>query len=278
MATVTFSISPTPQDATVLMSSAGATQVGNTISVDEGSVVTWTVLANGYIEKSGSQNVTEDTSLDVVLDVVPSYNEEYLNYLANLLIIQYHGKPKAVATIKALAKLFPVDLLFKIRDSFDINTATGKCLDVLGKYVGVNRWYYNSDGEQIRLTDEEFRILIKFKAISNTSNASHQAIDQAFYDFFGTRVRASSDGNMEMTIFIPKVAERVIEAAIQQRSLPTPLGVEANKIVVQDKRFFGFVNYKNQFAVYKTGFRDYIEPDKEGETLNYEKVDEVERE
>lgn len=202
---------------------------------------------------------------------------DYAAYLANLLIIQYHDKPKAAATIKTIGSLFPVDLLFQVRDAFDINTATGVCLDVLGKYVGVKRWYYNSEGEQIRLNDEEYRILIKFKAISNTSNASHYEIDQALYDFFGTRVRATSDGNMQMTIFIPSIAERVIEAAIQQHALPTPMGVEANKIVVQDKRFFGLVNYKNQYAVYKTGFKDYNNPDKEGEVLNYEKVEEVER-
>lgn len=213
-------------------------------------------------------------------DVVPvehSYNEEYVKYLANLLIIQYHNKPKAKATIEALAKLFPVDMIFRIRDAFSMDTATGDALDILGKYIGVSRWYYDENGEQIRLEDNEYRILIKFKAISNNSNASHYEIDQAFYDFFGTRVRATSDGNMTMTIFIPSEAERVIEAAVQQRALPTPLGVEANKIVVQDKRFFGFVNYRNQYAIYKTGFREYNNPDKEGETLNYDKIEEIER-
>ena len=89
---------------------------------------------------------------------------DYASYLANLLIIQYHNKPKAVATIKAIGSLFPVDLILQIRDAFNIDTATGACLDVIGKYVGVTRWYYNDEGEQIRLNDEEYRILIKFKA------------------------------------------------------------------------------------------------------------------
>lgn len=203
---------------------------------------------------------------------------DYGKYLSSLLIIQYHGKQKARATIEALAKMFPVDLMFAVRDAFDIDTATGKALDVLGKYVGVSRNYIDQGGEVKTLTDDEFRILIKFKAISNTSTASHYDIDMALYNFFGTRVRATSSGNMQMTLFVPADAENVIEAAIQQRALPTPLGVEANRIVVQNARFFGFVDYKNQYAVYKTGFRDYNEPDKDGETLNYDKVEEVERE
>lgn len=202
---------------------------------------------------------------------------DYGKYLASLLIIQYYGKPKATETIKALAKMFPVDLIFKVRDAFDLDTATGEALDTVAKYVGVNRFFYNDNGQIVKLTDDEFRILIKFKAISNTSNGSHYDIDNSLYNFFGTKVRATSDGNMVMTIFIPADAERVITAAIQQKALPTPLGVEANKIVVQNSRFFGFVDYKDQYAVYKTGFRDYDNPNKDGETLNYEKVEEVER-
>lgn len=203
---------------------------------------------------------------------------DYGKYLSSLLIIQYHGKPKAKATIEALAKMFPVDLIFAVRDAYDLDTATGKALDTLAKYVGVNRFYYDENGNIIELTDDEFRILIKFKAISNTSTASHYDIDTALYNFFGTRVRATSDGNMSMTLFVPSDAERVIEAAIQQKALPTPLGVEANRIVIQNAKFFGFVDYDNQYAVYKTGFRDYNNPDKEGETLTYDKTEEIERE
>ena len=202
---------------------------------------------------------------------------DYGKYLSSLLIIQYNGKTKAKATIEALAKMFPDKLIMQVRDAFDLETATGKSLDILAKYLGVDRQYRNDNGEAQNLNDDEFRMLIKFKALSNTSNASHYDVDTALYNFFGTRVRATSLGNMQMVIFIPSDAENVITAAIQQRAMPTPLGVEANRIVVQDKKFFGFVDYENQTAVYKTGFRDYDDPDKEGETLNYEKVEEVER-
>ena len=202
---------------------------------------------------------------------------DYGKYLASLLIIQYNQKPKAAATIEALAKMFPDELILQVRDAFDLDTATGKALDTLAKYVGVTRFYYDENGNIIELDDEELRTLIKFKAISNTSNASHYDIDMALYNFFGTTVRATSSGNMSMTFFVRSDAERVVEAAIQQKAMPAPLGVNSNKVVIQDKRFFGFVDYKNQYAVYKTGFRDYSEPDKEGETLTYDKTEEIER-
>ena len=40
---------------------------------------------------------------------------DYADYLAGLLIIQYAHKPKATATIKALSKMFPTDVILKIR-------------------------------------------------------------------------------------------------------------------------------------------------------------------
>ena len=74
--------------------------------------------------------------------------EELLKYYANLLIIQYNGKPKAKATIELLTKItygFSENpLLLQIQDSFDWKTATGNQLDIIGKWVGVTRFYKGS--------------------------------------------------------------------------------------------------------------------------------------
>lgn len=64
------------------------------------------------------------------------------DYYANTLIVQYHNKPKAIATIKALVKLLFSDMiLFQIRDSFDWRTAVGSQLDIIGDWVGCDRFY-----------------------------------------------------------------------------------------------------------------------------------------
>lgn len=62
------------------------------------------------------------------------------DYYANLLAFQYRHQPKAVATIRlfcrqALAELFPTAL----EQSFDVTTAVGLQLNVIGKYVGIPR-------------------------------------------------------------------------------------------------------------------------------------------
>ena len=75
------------------------------------------------------------------MDYVASLNE-LLEYYQNLLIVQYHNKPKAKATIKAIVNLILANLLIlQIRDGFDWETAVGVQLDIIGKWVGVTRFY-----------------------------------------------------------------------------------------------------------------------------------------
>lgn len=66
-------------------------------------------------------------------------------YYANLLIIQYNGKPKAQAHIKFLVDLiFANVILLQIQEAFDWRTAVGAQLDIIGKWVGVTRNYNGS--------------------------------------------------------------------------------------------------------------------------------------
>lgn len=192
------------------------------------------------------------------------------SYYSNLLIMQYHNKPKAKATIEATVGLLPDDLIMEVINGFDIETAVGKQLDILGEYVGVDR-YYLVDNQAELLNDEDYRILIKLKAISNTSDLSHKSLEEALHNFFGNSVRMDSVGNMEMTYFVPKNKTPIIPAAIQKEVLPRPMGVRCSYIIEYDKRFFGFCTYQNQTAVYKTGFRTYNNPNKVGEVLTYSK-------
>nr|DAT18282.1 MAG TPA: Protein of unknown function (DUF2612) [Caudoviricetes sp.] len=67
---------------------------------------------------------------------------ELENYYANLLIVQYNGKPKAASTIKTLTQLVWVNMiLLQIRDAFDWKTAKGNPLDIIGQWVGLDKFY-----------------------------------------------------------------------------------------------------------------------------------------
>ena len=90
----------------------------------------------------------------------------------------------------------------------------------------------------VALSDDDYRIILKLKAIANTSDLSHKSLDDSLYSFFGNTIRMDSDGNMEMTYFVPKNKTPVILAAIQKEVLPRPMGVRCSYIIEYDKKFF----------------------------------------
>ena len=61
----TVTIYPTPEEATVKLTSAGFVQEGNSITVPAGNSVMWTVSAPHYQSQSGSLVVTDDREIDV---------------------------------------------------------------------------------------------------------------------------------------------------------------------------------------------------------------------
>lgn len=149
--------------------------------------------------------------------------EAIKKYYSDLLITQYRTKPKAVATIKEMTTLPNADgILDQARTCFDLDTAAGVQLDILGKIVGVSREVYGLDLEHsffsftrydgepesvgfgryadnpysgdlllrynnwavYTLTDFELRTLIKLRIIFNSAFSSFKNIKEALYAAF----------------------------------------------------------------------------------------------
>lgn len=71
----TFTINPTPNDATVTLTATGEVQAGNSITVDDGTTVSYSVEASGYVSQSGTYTVNgADHEETVVLVEEPSVN------------------------------------------------------------------------------------------------------------------------------------------------------------------------------------------------------------
>ena len=68
--------------------------------------------------------------------------ESILDYYVNLLVIQYGNKDKFKSTVRTVVDQFVVENIpYEIRNAFNIDTAVGAQLDILGKYIGINRFY-----------------------------------------------------------------------------------------------------------------------------------------
>lgn len=66
--------------------------------------------------------------------------QQILNYYADKLIAQYRDMPRARATIQIFGKQIIADNIAEALGlAFSIDTAVGDQLDILGKYIGVNR-------------------------------------------------------------------------------------------------------------------------------------------
>lgn len=65
---------------------------------------------------------------------------ELIEYYKNLLIIQYRTRSKALATVATyVGEIVADQIIDQVRSGFDLSTAIGAQLDILGTYKGVNR-------------------------------------------------------------------------------------------------------------------------------------------
>ena len=66
--------------------------------------------------------------------------KQLIEYYQDLLIMQYHDKPKAREVIRVNIEEELCNLLEqKVKDAFDVDTAVGVQLDIIGKWVGIER-------------------------------------------------------------------------------------------------------------------------------------------
>jgi len=211
-------------------------------------------------------------------------------YYADLLIAQYASKTKAVDTITLTAdKLIDNEIIAAIQDGFDINTAVGNQLDIIGKIVGTSRYITNTildttkfyisldnsgtkipisgtkialsnraaGGTAVKLSDDEFRFLLKLKIIRNYSDNSFKSMDDSIQQFFESALIASY-GIMNIVYF---AESSIFDIAIKGASkdlLPRPMGVNIVGIVKidTDTPLFGLFDGTNDNDILIGGLYD----------------------
>ena len=128
--------------------------------------------------------------------------EDLTAYYQNLLIKQYYQKTKANSTIGALSLSMLSDLVFyEVRDAFNVDDAIGVQLDVLGKYVGANRYALDNTG----IDDDDMRFQTKLRITKNVSDNTLKSIDDLLELYFPLEVFVLTDNkDMTMTYLFPE--------------------------------------------------------------------------
>ena len=165
--------------------------------------------------------------------------QEIIDYYKSLIIMQYRSLPNALDHVGAWAAIFLQDQITeKVSTAFDIETAIGAQLELLGSYRGITRVVYGltsgaywsvvpyddvSPGSYFglaeyddadptwmtlqyddlnnvgyTLTDYQMRTLIKLKAQFDSWDGTLGKLDFILYSFFGTYVNVVD--NQDMTI------------------------------------------------------------------------------
>lgn len=203
--------------------------------------------------------------------------EQYLD----LLITQYSDKPKAVEEMLTIIGSAEICFTFldSFRKEFDLDTATGNRLDILGKIVGINRiveegyeksffgWInglalspktfaqaplfdiFNSlPYTPTELSDAQMRFFIKAKAIKNATAAclSHDEkpdLQDAIQFLFNGNAIMLDNYNMSMSIYISDIIPtRDILLLLRQNLLPKPQGVQLILKKYEPGNTFGFAS------------------------------------
>lgn len=183
------------------------------------------------------------------------------NYYADLLIIQYRNKPNARATIKLGVDLYLADgLIFDFNNVLDIDTAEGAQLDLIGKILGVSRnidgftfnvdffsfqkaapcygysdknelsqgyWkrYKNSVGSSYSLYDDDYRVLLKFKALYNVRYGSWACMDLLYYRAFGNEITLVNNKDTTISYQVSPDASLGLRVAQFLGYIEPPLGI-----------------------------------------------------
>ncbi len=195
----------------------------------------------------------------------------------SLLIWQYKGKPKARATAQLIDHYFSDTWqgFSDLPNALNIETASGKNLDLVGQHVGQSRaltglaprrlfgferalgaqglsraglgggkWYRKGDviTDSVVLDDDDFRFLIKCRIAKNHMTGTVPDITQALDFIFGGQANVYDQYDMSFTITIRSDQVTAFKRyAIQTLDiLPRPAGVNVKYVVLANINTFGF--------------------------------------
>ena len=179
---------------------------------------------------------------------------ELSEYYGKLLIAQYRGKPKAVSVIESTAYPATMPLAsddtplpLAIQNAFNIDTAVGVQLDILGKYIGAKRSGFDFSGP-VTLNDTQYRQLLKILIARNIMTATLKDIQAFIHIYFSGVIKVFDRRSMSVHwYYLVKTGTNIVaEFFIKLGKLPRPQGVGEDIIYAYTSpatAFFGLRTY-----------------------------------
>lgn len=201
----------------------------------------------------------------------------------DLLILQYRNLPNAeqtiVANIAKYEELYNVIRSFEVE--FDIDTARGVQLDILGKIIGLSRIveavipkvYFGFEGTpntdtwgkapffvtdditlaDTELNDSDYRFFLKAKIAKNVVSAKmiddNLSIQDAISFMFGDDAYITDNQDMTMTLYVNEnYPTRLLTFINALDLIPRPQTVGIKYVIIISNETFGFNDNINMFG------------------------------
>ncbi len=204
-----------------------------------------------------------------------------------LITAEHADKPRFKAMVSLVSGAFGAnsDVFAQIVEAFDLDTAIGNQLDVIGQWVGISRYvqtplavYFSLDTAGLgfdqgswqgpydptqgltSLDDETYRRMIRAKIGANNWDGTlteMQSILAQVFSGTSTRIFAADNQDMTMGVYLAGTyPSAVMQSLLKNGYLPLkPEGVKLDyfKVSIEGDAFFGF-DLSNQYvAGFNTG-------------------------
>ena len=154
-----------------------------------------------------------------------------VSYYLNLLTSQYQGSPKFLAWLAFVLQMVDdvTAVMEQIDEAFDLDTAVGVQLDILGQRIGEMRTvgFQPSNGVSPVLDDATYRLLLQAKVAQNYFNGLVDGLQEFWSQLFpGGRITILDSQQMSATIVLTGAFTSIQKDLVQQGYIvPQPQGV-----------------------------------------------------
>lgn len=186
----------------------------------------------------------------------------------DLLLKQYWGKPNAGAEVELLMESWQrtFEFLASFPAAFDIDSATGDRLDIIGRMVQLERKY---PFVPVLSDDEEYRFFLKAKIAKNTGSAymvsdQYTSIQEVIELAFEGDAYVVDNQDMTLSLYVDLDFDlNRLQTIVDLGLLPKPQGVRYDKFIQSDiGDTFGFASNPNS-----QGFASKSDPGRDGGKL-----------
>lgn len=161
----------------------------------------------------------------------------------SIITSEHRDKPKFSKTLSAfLQKLQDYFIAGELAvTAFEIDSAQGRQLDLIGAKVGANRTVNLNNIEAYNLVDVDYRTYIKAKIAKNSWKGGIEELQSLWKSLFGGRLIIQDNQDMTMDVYlIGNLSETFINLIKANCIVPKPVSVKINYYYYANGKVFSY--------------------------------------